>query len=65
MLQVEIPGQHGLDIGVIPILVDGTIQLDDAAELVATAVACIVQPELGVLLRVHAGKNTYRTVGVL
>jgi hypothetical protein len=60
LLQVKIAGQYGLDITRIRGLLHRAVQLNNAAEFVATAIIGVRQNELGVVLRGH-GPNLRRT----
>ena len=52
-LQVKIAGQNGFDVTRIRALLHWAVQLNNTAELVATAIICVGQYELRVVLSGH------------
>jgi hypothetical protein len=52
-LQVKIAGQNGFDVSRIRALLHRAIELNNAAELIATAIICVGQYELRVVLSGH------------
>jgi hypothetical protein len=59
-LQIEIPGQYGLYVRHIGVLLHGSAQLHHAAELIATAIVGVSEFELCVVLCRHASRLRLR-----
>ena len=53
LLQVEIAGQNGFDVGGVGTLLHGSVQFYYTAKLIAATIICVGQNELRVVLRGH------------